>query len=123
MAIDGVGGVNVLVANYDSATVASLPIDGEGRLGEAVSVMKQEGSGPVAGRQGHSYPHSINFSGRDGRFAFRAGFRGRIGFMCYRFNGVTGAFFDGGGAGGNCAYRRGRDRGIWRFIRMGSWFI
>ncbi len=50
--------------------------------------MKQEGSGPVAGRQGHSYPHSINFS-PDGRFAFSPDL-GADRIFVYRFDGVKG---------------------------------
>jgi 6-phosphogluconolactonase len=59
IAIDS-SGRNALVANYDSATVASLPIDSAGRLGMPISIQHQSGSGPDAQRQAHSYPHSIN---------------------------------------------------------------
>jgi 6-phosphogluconolactonase len=68
IAIDSAG-KTALVANYDSATVASLPIDSSGRLGEPISVMHQTGSGIVPQRQAHSYPHSINLDLQN-RFAF-----------------------------------------------------
>lgn len=68
IAIDSAG-KNALVANYDSPTVASLPIDSTGRLGEPLSIQHQSGSGPVAARQAHSYPHSINLD-PENKFAF-----------------------------------------------------
>jgi 6-phosphogluconolactonase len=61
-------GKNVLVANYGSATVASLPIDAKGALSPVVSVIKQVGSSIDPQRQKHAYAHSINCD-PSGKFA------------------------------------------------------
>jgi 6-phosphogluconolactonase len=61
-------GKNVLVANYGTATVAVLPLDAEGKLAAASSVIKQTGSSVDPQRQTHAYAHSINCS-PDGKFA------------------------------------------------------
>ncbi len=50
----------VLVANYGSGSVASLPIRGDGRLGEAASVIQHEGSSVDPKRQRGPHAHSIN---------------------------------------------------------------
>jgi 6-phosphogluconolactonase len=88
IAIDSAG-QTALVANYDSATVASLPIDSTGRLGEPISVMQQAGSSIVPLRQTQSHPHSINLDPAN-RFVFAPD----LGADCiyiYRFNRRTGA--------------------------------
>jgi 6-phosphogluconolactonase len=46
-------------ANYGSGHVASLPIDGDGRLGEPASVIHHEGRGHNARRQEGAHAHSI----------------------------------------------------------------
>ncbi len=48
-----------LVANYGSGSVAALPIADDGSLGEAASVVQQEGSGPFEGRQEGPHAHMI----------------------------------------------------------------
>jgi len=48
------------VANYAGGTVAMLPIEDDGQLGEAADVVSHEGSGPNAGRQEAPHPHSID---------------------------------------------------------------
>jgi 6-phosphogluconolactonase len=48
-----------LVANYNSGTAAVLPMDENGVLGEAVSVIRHTGSGPVPERQDGPHAHSI----------------------------------------------------------------
>ena len=60
-----------LVANYSSGSVAAIPIQADGRLGEPASVMQHEGSSIDPGRQKGPHAHSINLS-PDNRFAFAA---------------------------------------------------
>jgi 6-phosphogluconolactonase len=57
------------VANYVGGAVAMLPIQEDGSLGEASDVKRHEGSGPDAGRQESSHPHSIALAPGD-RFAY-----------------------------------------------------
>jgi 6-phosphogluconolactonase len=52
-------GRTALVANYLSGTVAALPVRSDGRLAEASSVVQQQGTGPVAGRQDGPHAHCI----------------------------------------------------------------
>ncbi|MGQ9648787.1 MAG: lactonase family protein, partial [Phycisphaerae bacterium] len=61
----------VLTANYTTGTVAALPIDNEGRVGEPISIIQHIGSGPNAKRQQGPHAHSINLDPA-GRFAFAA---------------------------------------------------
>jgi 6-phosphogluconolactonase len=49
----------VLVANYDSGSVALLPIDAAGALGAATSVAQQSGHGPNTERQEAPHAHCI----------------------------------------------------------------
>jgi 6-phosphogluconolactonase len=49
----------VLVANYVGGSVALLPIQGDGSLAPATSVMQHTGSGPNAARQGGPHAHCI----------------------------------------------------------------
>ena len=53
-------GRNVLVANYGGGSVASLPIDADGRLKPAASVITHAGSSVHPKRQTKPYAHSIN---------------------------------------------------------------
>ena len=48
-----------LVANYDSGSVAMLPLGGNGALGQATSVMQHTGHGPNADRQEGPHAHCI----------------------------------------------------------------
>ena len=56
----------VLAANYTGSTIAVLPVDAEGRLGEASQVIHGQGSGPRE-EQEAAHPHMIKPS-PDGRF-------------------------------------------------------
>jgi len=58
VSVDRTGRV-VLVANYNGGSVALLPIQTDGSLGEASSVVKHAGHGPVADRQGGPHAHCI----------------------------------------------------------------
>ncbi len=63
-------GKNVLVANYGGGSVAVLPIDDEGRLGEATCFIQHTGSGATP-RQKAPHAHSIVLDAA-GRFACAA---------------------------------------------------
>jgi 6-phosphogluconolactonase len=62
-------GRNVLVANYSSGSVAVLPVDANGRLGEATCVVQDTGKGPNAKRQEGPHAHCVTMS-PDNQFAF-----------------------------------------------------
>jgi 6-phosphogluconolactonase len=64
-------GKNVLVANYDGGTVAVLPINENGRLKPASSVIVHHGKGANPQRQERAHAHSINVDPAN-RFAFAA---------------------------------------------------
>lgn len=51
----------LFLANYVGGTIAMLPIDANGGLQPASTVIKHEGKGPH-GRQDSSHPHSVNLS-------------------------------------------------------------
>jgi 6-phosphogluconolactonase len=58
----------VLVANYNSGSVAALPVKEDGSLGEAVGFQQHADSLSKQGRQPAPHAHSANFSA-DNRFA------------------------------------------------------
>lgn len=64
-------GKNVLVANYTGGSVASLPIDPDGRLREASSFIQHKGSSVNPNRQEGPHAHSINLDAGN-RFACAA---------------------------------------------------
>jgi 6-phosphogluconolactonase len=64
-------GRTVLVANYSSGSVASLPVRDDGSLGAAVSFLQHQGSSVDPKRQTGPNAHSIIVS-PDNRFAFAA---------------------------------------------------
>ena len=64
-------GRNVLVANYGSGSAASLPLEENGKLREAATVVQHKGSGADKGRQEGPHAHSINLDSAN-RFAFVA---------------------------------------------------
>lgn len=64
-------GKTVVVANYASGSVASLPVQKDGSLGEAASFMQHSGSGADPQRQKGPNAHSIVIS-PDNRFALSA---------------------------------------------------
>jgi 6-phosphogluconolactonase len=79
---------NVLVANYNSATVAVFPLSADGTLRPASCVIKQTGSSVNPTRQNHAYAHSVNLD-HAGRFAFVADL-GADKLFVYRFDPATG---------------------------------
>lgn len=81
-------GRNLLLATYTGGTVASFPIDSEGRLGPAVSVIQHEGSSVDPVRQTGPRAHSINLDPGN-RFAVAADL-GTDEVMVYRFDTATG---------------------------------
>jgi 6-phosphogluconolactonase len=64
-------GKNVLVANYGSGSAASLPLEEDGKLREAATVVQHKGSSVDKGRQEGPHAHSINLDSAN-RFAFVA---------------------------------------------------
>lgn len=50
------------IANYGGGTVALYPVDENGKLLPATSVVQHRGSGPNTARQGAPHAHSIRFS-------------------------------------------------------------
>lgn len=64
-------GRTVVVANYSSGSVAALPVDENGALGEATSFFQHSGSSVDPDRQDGPYAHSIVIS-PDNRFALAA---------------------------------------------------
>jgi 6-phosphogluconolactonase len=61
-------GKYVLVANYDTGSVAAFPVLKDGRLGEASAVIQHTGHGADPQRQEGPHAHQIELSG-DNRFA------------------------------------------------------
>ncbi len=61
LAVDKTGKY-VLVANYDTGSIAAFPIQPDGRLGEASSVIQHAGHGPNAERQEGPHAHDITIS-------------------------------------------------------------
>jgi 6-phosphogluconolactonase len=59
------------VANYGGGTVAVLPIEADGALAPAISVVRHQGSGADPSRQEGPHAHSIDLDG-PGRFALAA---------------------------------------------------
>lgn len=59
----------VLTAQYAGGSVSLLPIETDGRVGEAVSVVEREGSSVDPDRQTEPHPHSI-VPGPRNRFAY-----------------------------------------------------
>lgn len=64
-------GKSVFVANYTSGSVASLPVQADGSLGEAASFFQHAGSSVNAARQKEPHAHCIVVS-PDNRFVFAA---------------------------------------------------
>jgi 6-phosphogluconolactonase len=62
-------GKNLLVANYNSGTVAVLPVAADGRIGEATSVFQDTGKSVNPTRQQGPHAHCVTLS-PDNRFAF-----------------------------------------------------
>lgn len=81
-------GKNVLAANYGGGSVCVLPINGEGRLVKASSVIQHHGKSVDSGRQEAPHAHSVNLD-RDNRFAFVADL-GLDQVLVYRFDPAKG---------------------------------
>jgi len=81
-------GRHALVANYWGGTVAVLPIQADGRLGPASTVVRHEGRSVNPERQAEPHPHSINLDAAN-RFAFVADL-GLDKVVVYRFDGKKG---------------------------------
>jgi 6-phosphogluconolactonase len=77
-------GKAVLVANYSSGSVASLPVKAEGSLGEPVSFFQHEGSSVNPQRQKEPHAHCIVVS-PDNKFAFAADL-GTDQILCYKLD-------------------------------------
>jgi 6-phosphogluconolactonase len=81
-------GKYVLVANYDSGTVATFPILSDGKLGEAAAVIQHSGHGYDPQRQEGPHAHEIELS-RDNRFAVAADL-GLDKLLVYKFDPAAG---------------------------------
>lgn len=79
-------GKTLVVANYSSGSVASLPVKKDGSLGESVSFVQHEGSS-VTSRQEGPHAHSIVVS-PDGRFVLAADL-GLDQVLAYRLDAAT----------------------------------
>lgn len=62
-------GMNVIVANYNSGSVAVLPVAADGHIGEATCVIQDTGSSVNPIRQAGPHAHCVTLS-PDNRFAF-----------------------------------------------------
>ena len=81
-------GKYVMVANYDTGSVAVFPVLKDGKLGEATSVIQHSGSGPNPERQQGPHAHEIETS-PDNRFALAADL-GLDEVLVYRFDSAKG---------------------------------
>ncbi len=81
-------GKTVVVANYSSGSVASLPVKKDGSIEKATSFIQHEGSSVNQSRQQGPKAHSIVFS-PDNRFVLAADL-GIDKIMCYSFDAATG---------------------------------
>jgi 6-phosphogluconolactonase len=77
-------GKSVLVANYGTGSVASLPVKDDGTLDKAASFIEHKGGSVDRGRQEAPHAHSIVVS-PDNRFAFAADL-GLDKVLCYRLD-------------------------------------
>lgn len=81
-------GKNVLVANYGGGSAAVLPIQADGKIGEASSFVQHKGTSVDKGRQEAPHAHSINVDAKN-RFAFVADL-GLDTVQVYRFDAAKG---------------------------------
>jgi 6-phosphogluconolactonase len=82
-------GKNLLVANYGTGSVASLPIKDDGGLGEASAFIQHTGSSANPERQAGPHAHSVNLSA-DNRFVIVTDL-GLDKALVYRFDAVKGS--------------------------------
>lgn len=80
-------GKTVLVANYSSGSVASLPVRADGSLGESASFIQHVGSSVDPSRQKEPHAHCIVVS-PDNRFVYAADL-GLDQVLCYRLDPAT----------------------------------
>jgi 6-phosphogluconolactonase len=81
-------GRNILVANYDSGSVAVLPVAADGRLGESTSVVQHTGRSVNRERQTGPHAHCVTIDAAN-RFAFVCDL-GLDKVMSYGFDADTG---------------------------------
>jgi 6-phosphogluconolactonase len=81
-------GKNALVANYNSGSVACLPIGADGRLAPASSTIQHQGSSVNPQRQKEPHAHSINLDAAN-KFAVAADL-GLDQLLVYRFDTARG---------------------------------
>src|SRR6266446_1111298 len=81
-------GKNVLVANYNSGSVASLPVKEDGSLAEASAFVQHTGSSVDPQRQEGPHAHSVNLSA-DNRFMIATDL-GLDKALVYRFDAAKG---------------------------------
>lgn len=88
LAVDKTGKY-VLVANYDSGSIAAFPVQQDGKLAEASSVIQHTGHGPNAERQEGPHAHNILIS-PDNQFVI-ANDLGLDQLLVYHFDTTKGA--------------------------------
>lgn len=81
-------GKHVLVANYVGGSVAVLPIEADGRLGNATAFIQHKGSGPNRQRQEGPHAHCVTLDAVN-RFAFVCDL-GLDKVLIYRYNTAAG---------------------------------
>src|SRR5437879_5392723 len=82
-------GKNLLVANYNSGSVASLPVKSDGSLSEASAFIQHKGSSVNKQRQEGPHAHSVNLSA-DNRFLIVTDL-GLDQALVYRFDAAKGS--------------------------------
>ncbi len=88
----------VLVANYTGGTIATLPIQDDGSLGQAAHVVRHQGRGPNPARQEGPHPHMI-VTDPTGAFVLVPDL-GRDRVVCYRLDRDSGHLVEQREAGG-----------------------
>jgi len=83
----------VLVANYGGGNVSVLPVQSDGRLGEATDFIQHEGSGADPSRQAGPHAHSINLDPNN-LYAFAADL-GLDKILIYRLDALQGKLYPG----------------------------
>lgn len=81
-------GKTVVVANYSSGSVASLPVNSDGSLGEAASFIQHTGSSVDPARQKEPHAHSIVVAPNN-RFVYAADL-GLDQVLCYKLDAAAG---------------------------------
>jgi 6-phosphogluconolactonase len=81
-------GKNLLVANYDSGSVSVLPVQADGRLGEATAVVQHTGKSVNPERQSGPHAHCVTLDSSN-RFAFVCDL-GLDKVLAYRFDSQQG---------------------------------